>query len=66
VVSEGSRVPIKKVDRSAQIKKNAVFARVVATAKRLVEVVLKNEGIANKDLAKLESQIQSIIDRWDR
>jgi metallo-beta-lactamase family protein len=38
----------------------------VATAKRLVEVVLKNEGIANKDLAKLESQIQSIIDRWDR
>ena len=66
VVSEGSRIPIKKVDRSGYLKKNAVFARVVATAKRLVEVELKNEGIANKDLAKLESQIQSIIDRWDR
>ena len=66
VVDEGVRIPIKKSDKAAQIKKNAVFARVVAAAKRLMEVVLKNEGVANKDLAKFESQIQNLADKWDR
>lgn len=66
VVTEGTRVPIKKNTRVSTSVKNMVFQRVLATAKRLVDVVLRNEGIANKDLAKLESQIQSIIDKWDR
>ena len=43
-----------------------VFNRVVAGAKRLMEVVMKNEGLANKDLAKLESQILNLADKWDR
>ena len=30
------------------------------------EVVLKNEGLANKDLAKFETQIQNLADKWDR
>ena len=40
--------------------------RVVAAAKRLLEVVYKNEGLANKELAKFESQIQNLADKWDR
>ena len=35
-------------------------------AKHLMDVVLKNEGLANKDLAKFESQIQNLADKWDR
>ncbi len=66
VVFEGVRIPIKKSEKAAFSKKNAVFARVVAAARRLMEVVLKNEGIANKDLSKFESQIQSLADKWDR
>lgn len=66
VVSEGVRIPVKKQTRTANSAKQAVFNRVVAAAKRLLEVVMKNEGIANKDLAKLESQIQSLTDKWDR
>ncbi|MBQ8816566.1 MAG: MBL fold metallo-hydrolase [Lachnospiraceae bacterium] len=66
ILSHGQRIPIKKTDKAAQTKKNAAFNRVVAAAKRLMEVVLKNQGIANKDLAKFESQIQSLADKWDR
>ena len=42
------------------------FQRVVAAAKRLLEVVYKNEGLANKELAKFETQIQNLADKWDR
>ena len=45
---------------------SSAFQRVVAVAKHLMDVVLKNEGLANKDLAKFESQIQNLADKWDR
>ena len=32
----------------------------------LLDVVMKNEGLSNKDLAKLESQILNLADKWDR
>lgn len=55
-------------DRKAAQKKRSsnAFARVVAAAKRLLDVVYKNEGCANKDLAKLESQIDNLANKWDR
>jgi len=66
VISYGQRTPVTKKDKATTAKKNAAFNRVVAAAKRLMEVVLKNKEAANKDLAKLESQIQSLADKWDR
>ena len=66
ILSGGIRTPIKKPEKASTARKNAVFQRVVAAAKRLMEVVLKNEGLANKELAKFESQIQSLADKWDR
>ena len=54
---------------AAQYDENAkriLFNRVILAAKRLMEVALKNEGLANKDLAKFESQIQNLADKWDR
>ena len=53
-------------EKPAKARKHMAFARVVAAAKRLLDVVYRNEGLANKELAKLESQIQNLADKWDR
>ena len=52
------------------IKKKAkgisdVFARLLASGQRLIAVIHKNEGGANKDLAKFADQINSLCDKWD-
>ena len=65
ILFAGARKPIKKSEKASTAKKNAVFNRVVAAAKRLMEVVLKNDGLSNKDLAKFESQILNLADKWD-
>lgn len=41
------------------------FARLLAAGQRLMAVIQKNEGHANKDLAKFTSQINSLADKWD-
>ena len=66
IISEGIRMPKKASEKPEKIRKHTAFERVVAAAKRLLEVVYKNEGLANKELAKLESQIQNLADKWDR
>lgn len=66
IVSAGLRIPKKSIEKPARTRAANAFNRVVAAAKRLMEVVLKNEGLANKDLAKFESQIQNLADKWDR
>ncbi len=43
-----------------------VFARLVAAGQRLVAVIYKNEGCANKDLAKFADQINALCDKYDR
>ena len=60
------KAPKKAAEKPARARANAAFERVVAAAKRLLQVVLKNEGLANKDLAKFETQIQNLADKWDR
>lgn len=66
VVSEGIRMPKKAVEKPAKARASMAFNRVVAAAKRLMAVVLKNEGLANKELAKFETQINNLADKWDR
>lgn len=43
-----------------------VFARLMATGQRLLSVIKKNEGVANKELARFADQINSLCDKWDR
>lgn len=43
-----------------------VFNRLMAAGQRLLAVIRKNEGVANKDLAKFADQINSLCDKWDR
>lgn len=66
IISEGIRIPKKSIEKPAKLRASSAFQRVVAAAKHLMDVVLKNEGLANKDLAKFESQIQNLADKWDR
>lgn len=66
IISEGMRIPKKAVEKPSRARASMAFQRVVAAAKRLMEVVLKNEGLANKELAKFETQIHNLADKWDR
>lgn len=66
ILTEGVKIPKKSAEKPAKSRAQAAFNRVVAAAKRLLEVVYKNEGLANKELAKFESQIQNLADKWDR
>lgn len=58
---------------SARIKKPAaarktspVFQRLLNAGKRLLAVIERNEGGANKDLARFADQIDALCDKWDR
>ena len=64
IISEGIKKPKKSAEKPEQARKNAAFKRVVDAAKRLLEVVYKNEGLANKELAKFETQILNLADKW--
>ena len=43
-----------------------VFNRLVAAGQRLVGIIKKNEGLANKDLGRFADQINSLCEKWDR
>jgi len=44
---------------------SGVYQRLVAAGQRLLGVIKKCEGYANKDLAKFADQINSLCDKWD-
>ena len=54
------------VEKKAVKVKNTVFARLLAAGERLLTVIRKCEGMANKDLAKFADQINSLSDKWER
>ena len=45
---------------------SSVFLRLLASGKRLMEVIKRNEGGSNKDLAKFADQINSLAEKWER
>ena len=59
-------VVIRKQETKPQSKSSSVYQRLVAAGQRLLTVIRHNEGGANKDLAKLTSQINNLCDTWDR
>lgn len=64
-IREGNRIPIQKPKFASKASSN-VFARLVAAGERLLRVISKCEGMANKDLAKFADQINSLSDKWSR
>lgn len=65
-IKEGSRDQIKKKEKATNHASSNVFARLLAAGQRLLTVINKNEGLANKDLAKFADQITALCDKWDR
>ncbi len=65
ILEEGIRKRIEPKKKESGQKRTA-FDRVVAAAKRLMDVVNKNAELSNKELTKLETQIQNLADKWDR
>lgn len=59
---EAMPIPLKAKSRPV----SDVFARLLAAGQRLLAVIHKNEGCANKDLAKFADQINSLCDKWER
>lgn len=61
-ICEAKPIPVKKKAHAAV----TVFTRLLASGQRLLAVIHKNEGGANKDLARFADQINSLCDRWDK
>lgn len=58
-------VPEPKPVRTADSASPA-YKRLEETGRRLMEVIARNRGGANKDLAKFADQLRALIDKWDR
>ncbi|MCR5303843.1 MAG: MBL fold metallo-hydrolase [Lachnospiraceae bacterium] len=59
------------VAEARPIKKKAiiaagVFNRLLAAGERLMSVIRKNSGLANKEMARFADQINSLADKYDR
>ncbi len=59
---ETEPVPVRKKAHSAAA--GGVYARLLAAAQRLLSLVQKSDGMANKDMAKFADQINSVCDKW--
>ncbi len=58
---EAKPVPVEKKTKPA----TGVYARLIAAAQRLMTIVKKSDGMANKDMAKFADQIIAICDKYD-
>ena len=59
---EAEPIPVKKKAKTPAA--TGVYARLLAAAQRLLALVQKSDGLANKDMAKFADQINSICDKW--
>lgn len=65
-LAEGSRQLVEKKEKKLYKASSGVFDRLVIAGERLMAVIRKCQGMANKDLAKFADQINSLCDKWDR
>lgn len=64
---EAEGVKIQKPAALQKASKTAkVYEKLLALGYRLLSVIRKNEGCANKDLEKFSRDVQSLCDKWDR
>lgn len=64
-IAQGSREYVKKTEKVFRTG-ISVFDRLVAAGERLVAVIRKCQGMANKDLGRFADQINSLCDKWER
>lgn len=64
LIKEG--VPVKISQKAKQRRAAGLYENLLNAGYRLLSVIKRNEGGANKDIAKFTSQIQALCDKWDR
>jgi len=65
-IFEGHDLARREDQRSGERRESAVYKRLLMTGTRLLEVITRNKGGANKDLGKFADQIDALIRKWDR
>ena len=63
-ITEGNRERTRKVSKAG--KTSTVYDRLVDCGKRLMGLIEKSRGLANKDLAKFADQIQALCEKWEK
>ena len=63
-LSLGFRTHLEK--RKVSVRTNVVFQRLYQAGRRLLNVIEKNRGLANRELAKFADQVTALCDKWDR
>ncbi len=58
---EAQPIPIKKKARIV----SSVYNRLVAAGQRLLAIIGRSEGLANKDMGRFADQINSLCDKWE-
>ena len=64
-VAKGSRQLVEKKEKVYRAG-SSVFDRLLIAGERLMAVIRKCQGMANKDLAKFADQINALCDKWER
>lgn len=64
-VAQAAPIYVQKKEK-AKKRKVEVFERLLAAGQRLLSVIRRNEGGANKDLGRFADQINQLCDKWDR
>lgn len=62
---EPEGVPIVKSTLSpAASRKNSLYEKLVAAGQRLTAIIIKSQGMSNKEVIKFTDQINSLCDKW--
>jgi metallo-beta-lactamase family protein len=64
-VEKGKIVRVDKKSKGRN-QANAVYDRLLAAGQRLVAVIKKNKGLANKELAKFADQVTALCNKYDK
>ena len=64
-LQEGNKKRIKDTARPGIRSSNPVFRRLVDAGHRLLNIIKAKEGHANKELARMASQIEAFCEKWE-
>lgn len=56
----------KETKSTPAVRVSKIYAKLVAAGQRLVGVIRKNEGGANRDLERFTKEIHDLCDKWER
>lgn len=65
-LKETGPVLVQKKQTAGAARQNTVYGRLLAAGQRLLALIRRSEGGANKDLARFADQIDALCDKWER